>query len=97
MQKEMEEKRLKQEKDLWKSFEKEKRASESKKKVAEKMPKWDDGDQPEPYIQHCVETMKEYEVPENEWAARLWPLLSGKTSNLLFQGCSRRSQTRFSA
>ena len=60
------------------SFEKERRESSSKKKLADNMAKWKDSDQPEDYIQHFQETIKEARISETEWPARLRLLLTGK-------------------
>ena len=79
--KQLEEKRLNQKKELWEKqlkLESERRVSDSRKKLVDRMHKWEDGDQPEAFLQRFEESMKEAGIEVAEWPARLRPLLSGK-------------------
>ena len=79
--KQLEEKRLNQEKLLWEKqlkLESERRVSDSRKKLVDRMHKWEDGDQPEAFLQRFEESMKEAGIEVAEWPVRLRPLLSGK-------------------
>ena len=49
-----------------------------KKKLADRMAKLEDNDQPEAYFHRYEETMKEAEIPMDEWPQHLRPLLTGK-------------------
>ena len=59
-------------------FEKERSESGSKKILADKLAAWEDSDQPEDYLRHFQETMKEAGIAEAEWPARFRLLLTGK-------------------
>ena len=77
----MEERRMRHEKEMkemYYEYEKSKQAREDKRKLADKVAKWEDADQPEAYLQRFEESMKEAGIPENEWPQQLRPLLSGK-------------------
>jgi hypothetical protein len=58
--------------------EKMKQERADKRKLADKVAKWEDTDQPKAYLQCFEESMKEAGIPEDEWPQRLRPLLSGK-------------------
>ena len=75
----MEEKRQKHELELLKrqqEFEAARREDERKRKIADNLTKWEDGDQPEAYLLKFEDTMKQAGVPQQEWPHRLRPLLT---------------------
>ena len=76
----MEEKRQKHELELLKhqqEFEAARREDERKRKIADNLTKWEDGDQPEAYLLRFEDTMKQAGIPQQEWPQRLRPLLTG--------------------
>lgn len=81
MQKEAEEKRRQHELDLLQKqheFEEKKHKTQQKSKLADKLVKWEDQDQPQDYLIRFEDTMKQAEIPEDQWPHRLRPLLSGR-------------------
>ena len=59
-------------------FEDKKRKAEQKSKVADKLVNWEDRDQPQDYLIHFEDTMRQAGIPEEQWPHRLHPLLSGR-------------------
>ena len=51
------------------------REDERKRKIADNLTKWEDGDQPEAYILRFEDTMKIAGISQQEWPQRLRPLL----------------------
>ena len=81
MQREAEEKRRQHELDLLRmqqEFEEKKNRADQKRKVADKLVKWEDHDQPQDYLIRFEDTMKQADIPEDQWPHRLRPLLSGR-------------------
>ena len=79
-QKLMEEKRQKHILELLtcqQEFEAARHEDERKRKIANKLTKWEDGDQPEVYLLRFEDTMKHDGIPQQEWLQRLRPLLTG--------------------
>ena len=76
----MEEKRQKHELELLKhqqEFEAARREDELRRKIADNLTKWEDGDQPEAYLLRFEDTMKQAGIPQQEWPQRLRPFLTG--------------------
>ncbi len=61
---------------------------EQMRKIADKLTKWEDGDQPEAYLHRSEDTMKQAGIPQQEWPQRLRPMLTG--SNCIFKRRARR-------
>ena len=49
-------------------------------KIANKLTKWEDGNQPEAYLLRFEDTMKQTGVPQQEWPQRLKPLLTSRAT-----------------
>ena len=81
MQKEAAEKRIQHEMEMLQiqqDFEDKKRKAEQKSKVADKLVKWEDQDQPHDNLIRFEDTMRQAGIPEEQWPHRLRPLLSGR-------------------
>ena len=50
---------------------------ERKRKIADKLTKWEDGDQPEVYLFRFEDIMRQACIPQQEWPQRLRHLLTG--------------------
>ena len=81
MQKEAEQARMRHELDLCtrqQEYEERRHKTDQKNKLADKLVKWEDRDQPQDYLIRFEDTMIQAEIPEDQWPHRLRPLLSGR-------------------
>ena len=100
LQRQMEERRMQHEKEMRElQFEHEKRKQEraDKRKLADKVAKWENTDQPEAYLQRFEESMKEAGIPEEEWPQRLRPLLAGRALAAYHKDVPERAKTDYKA
>ena len=84
-----EEQRLMEEK-RQQEFEAARREDEQKRKIVDKLTKWEDGDQPEAYLLRFEDTMKQAGIPQQEWPKRLRPLLTGRALSIFERRVRRR-------
>ena len=71
MQKEAAEKRIQHKMEMLRmqqDFENKKRKAEQKSKVADKLVKWEDWDQPQDYLIRFEDTMRQAGIPEEQWS-----------------------------